>query len=185
MTLTPSRKLCAYNDSYFKTIFLRLHQFYHSVYHITSPNEYIYKDYYPSYASFYEHEQVANQMNLAEFIHPLSKTRNILKTSVVSSGEYCDHLKVTAYGFRTEERVEYINVYGRDGRYHAVPVYWTEYLPVEQDTYVDINVPKTDEATSPAKAFKAMFEKLQNGEYDSKEMYRVGVLLAVINKKLQ
>jgi hypothetical protein len=176
----------AYNDSYFKHIYFAFAPVLSiPLYQHHKPHEYIYKDYYPSYASFYEHEQVANQMNRAEFIHPLSKTRNILKTSIVSSGEYCDHLKVTAYGFRTEERVEYINVYGRDGRYHAVPVYWTEYLPVEQDTYVDINVPKTDEATSPAEAFKAMFEKLQNGEYDSKEMYRVGVLLAVINKKLQ
>lgn len=37
---------------------------------------------------------------------------------------------IYAYGYRAEERVTYVTRFGGDGRYHEVPVYWDEYIPV-------------------------------------------------------
>ena len=37
------------------------------------------------------------------------------------------------------ERVDYVSVYGRDGYYHDVPVYWTEYIPIFQDTVMEVS----------------------------------------------
>ena len=39
-------------------------------------------------------------------------------------------ITVYAYGYRSEERLTNVRTLGRDGKYHNVPVYWDEYLPV-------------------------------------------------------
>ena len=39
---------------------------------------------------------------------------------------------MTAHGHKGVERVDYEEVYGGDGRWHDVPVPWTEYLPVQR-----------------------------------------------------
>lgn len=39
---------------------------------------------------------------------------------------------MTAYSFDAIDRVDYVSVYGGDGRSHAVPVPWVEYVPVER-----------------------------------------------------
>ena len=66
------------------------------------------------------------------FKHPDCVTRNLLKTQVVQSEEGESTIAVTAYGYRGEDRICYETVFGRDGRYHDVPIHWTEYLPVER-----------------------------------------------------
>ena len=54
----------------------------------------------------------------------------ILKTKQVKTGDEESTINVTAYGYRSEDRVTYISKYGGDGRWHDVPVYWQEYIPV-------------------------------------------------------
>ena len=49
-----------------------------------------------------------------------------------------DVLTVTAHAFRGEERVDYVPKYGGDGKWHQVPVYWTEYLPVSRSSRVTV-----------------------------------------------
>jgi len=175
-----------YNDAFFRGVYFAFAPVLSiPLYQQQKPREYIYKDLYDSYISFYEHENVANRMNVEEFKHPLCQTRNILKTSVVKSGDFCDTVKVTAYGFRTENRVDYVNVLGGDGRVHSVAVPWVEYLPVEQDSFVDIALVQEKKEESAADKVKALVEKLQKRELSGEELYRFGAIVAIANKKLK
>ncbi len=83
-------------------------------------------------SSFWEHEAVANYHGESKFGHPSCITRSILKTRVINREEGESTIAVTAYGYRGEERVDYEEVYGGDGKWHDVPVPWTEYLPVQR-----------------------------------------------------
>ncbi|MDR0535778.1 MAG: hypothetical protein LBG65_05460 [Puniceicoccales bacterium] len=94
----------------------------------------IYKDVHGKTASFWEHEAIANFHGQNAFRHKKSITQNILKTRSDNSGR----IAVTAHGFRGEERVEYVKMLGGDGRWHNVPVPWTEYLPVQHTTPMTI-----------------------------------------------
>jgi len=182
---TIRKNFIDYNDSYFKNIFFAFAPILSiPLYQQQKPHEYIYKDLYPSYVSFYEHEHVANMMNAAEFSHPLSVTRNILKTSVVKSGDNHDTVAVTAYGYRSEDRVTIVPVFGGDGRYHNVPVNWKEYLPVEKTTPIDIAV--VGEPTEPTYAdkVKAVVENLRsNGIANPQDAVALGAFVAYVLKK--
>ena len=84
-------------------------------------------------STFWEHEAIANYYGDKCFSHPASVTKNILKTQCISRDDAgLGTVEVTAAGFRGEERVDHVSVYGGDGRFHAVPVPWTEYLPVQK-----------------------------------------------------
>jgi len=88
----------------------------------------IYKSTHGRTSSFWEHESIANFYGQNTFRHPSSITQNILKTRADNAG----NIDVTAHGFRGEERIDYIEKYGGDGKWHNVPVHWTEYLPVHR-----------------------------------------------------
>ena len=61
-----------------------------------------------------------------------AQTKVIYKTSLIrkQGEEYA--VDVTAYAYTTQERVHYESVYGDDGSWHNVPVYWIEYIPVQK-----------------------------------------------------
>lgn len=174
-----------YNNAYFKHIFFTFAPILAiPLYQQQKPHEYIYKDLYDSYVSFYEHEHVVNAMNAKEFIHPLSATPNILKTSILKSGNSCDTIRVTSYGYQTIERVENVPVFGGDGRTHMVPVKWIEYIPVSQNSDVNINVVQEEKEETYADKFRKMFENIRNGKLaDEKDIYHIGLFLAYIVKK--
>ena len=48
-------------------------------------------------------------------------------------------MRVRAYSFRTEPRVDYVSMRGGDGAIHSVPVPWTEYIPVDNTSTVKLN----------------------------------------------
>jgi len=174
----------SYNDSYLRHIYFTFAPLLAiPLYQQQKPHEYIYKDLYDSYVSFYEHEKVVNMMNATEFKHPLSQTPNILKTSVVKSDKACDTVKVTAYGYQTERHIEYITKFGGDGRSHRVPVEWIEYIPVSKDTTVDINVIEETKEESYADRFKNMFEGLNKKEVSKENLYAINNFIALITKK--
>ncbi len=175
-----------YNNAYFKHVFFAFAPILAiPLYQQHKPHEYIYKDLYDSYVSFYEHERVVNAMNAKEFIHPLSGTPNILKTSIVKSGNFMDTIHVTAYGYQTINRTDYVPVFGGDGRTHNVPVNWVEYIPVSQDSDVSVKVVDEDEkAETYADKFRKAFESIRDGKLaDEKDIYHVGLFLAYIIKK--
>lgn len=91
--------------------------------------------------SLKEYEVLANAVNKKYVVHPNTKTRAILKSSFVSSKDGVDKTHVTAYSYDIEKRVDFIPVFGGDGRFHSVAVAWDEYLPLEanNDFYVASN----------------------------------------------
>ncbi len=100
-------------------------------------------------SSFWEHEALANYHGEEMFKHPDCVTRNLLKTQVVQSEEGESTIAVTAYGYRGEDRICYETVFGRDGRYHDVPIHWTEYFPVERTSDLCLS-----ERETPSKQFR-------------------------------
>ncbi|HPG43105.1 MAG TPA: hypothetical protein PLJ98_04770 [Acholeplasmataceae bacterium] len=172
-----------YNMDYFKRIYFTFAPILAiPLYQHTLPHEYIYKDLYDSYASFYEHEKVVNHMNVNEFKHPLCTTESILKTKTIKSDHYEDIISVTAYGYRTEQRVDYIQKMGGDGRMHTIPVEWTEYLPVEQESKVSVHVVEEEQEESYADSFRKMFENLKNKETTQENLYAIHRFIAHVIK---
>ena len=176
-------KFLTYTTDYFKRIYFTFAPVLAiPLYQHTLPQEYIYKDLYESYVSFYEHERVVNHMNEHEFKHPLSTTRNILKTKVVESKAQADVVKVVAYGYRTEQRTDYINKMGGDGRMHTIPVHWTEYIPVEQASKVEVNVVETEQTETHQDRFRKLFEDLKNKEVNEKDVFMLSSFVAHVLK---
>lgn len=81
-------------------------------------------------SSFWEHEAQANLWGQSKFEHPECVTDSILKTEIIKSENGNSEISVYAHGHRAERRMQIEVVYGGDGRYHDVPVYWDEYIPV-------------------------------------------------------
>lgn len=81
------------------------------------------------HSSFWEHEAIANFWGKEHFQHPSCVTDCILKTNASEESDNST-ITVTAYGYRSEERLTYVSKVGGDGNLHDVPVYWDEYLPV-------------------------------------------------------
>jgi len=96
------------------------------------PHSDIYKDTYASKSCFWEHEAIANYHGEAEFKHPDCVTRSILKTASKHETDGSQTVRVTASGYSSVERVDYVSVRGGDGRSHQVPVHWSEYLDVQR-----------------------------------------------------
>ena len=87
---------------------------------------------YRSYYTPYEHEALANAIGDKVFAHPEARTQSILKTQIIDRNGGIDRVAVTAYGYRTEARLDFVPTLGGDGRIHPVPVHWTEYIPVSR-----------------------------------------------------
>lgn len=110
---------------------------------------------YQSYYTAYEHEAMANALGASALAHKLSQTQNIFKTKFLLKENGGDRVEVTAYGYRIEERVDYKQVFGGDGRFHTVAVPWIEYIPVQRVS--QISVKKTDENGQNATDEKRVF----------------------------
>lgn len=177
-------KFNEYNNEFFRQLYFTFAPILAiPLYQQQKPQEYIYKDLYDSYVSFYEHENVVNKMNSSEFIHHLSHTRNILKTRVTSSNNNCDTVKVTSYGYTTVERVDYITKRGGDGRMHSIPVHWIEYIPVSKETDVAINYIDDEKEETYSDKVRKVFEDLKKGKIEDKDIFTVGSLIAYIVRK--
>ncbi len=94
------------------------------------PQEDIYGRNMQQHSSFWEHEALANFWGQGHFKHPSCVTNCILKTEQLQTIGDNSTIKVNAYGYRTEQHLEYVSKWGGDGHLHHVPVYWDEYLPV-------------------------------------------------------
>lgn len=82
------------------------------------------------YAASWEYESIANYYDRSTFKHPSCITDCILKTVPEHNKDGTTTLSVTAHGFGGEERVDYVPVFGGDGRFHDVPVEWIKYYPL-------------------------------------------------------
>lgn len=173
-----------YQNLFFKHIYFTLAPILAiPLYQQHKPREYIYKDLYKSYVSFYEHEKVANMIGESHFKHPLSGTRNILKTSSVKSNDYCDYVTVSAYGYETIPKTDYVTKMGGDGKLHTIPVHWTEYIPVEEHSDIEVHVPREEKELTYEQRFRQMFENLKDKKVDSQDVFRLSTFLVLLNKK--
>jgi hypothetical protein len=59
----------------------------------------------------------------------------MLKTRVIRADGKADKVEITAYSYRGEDRVDYVNRMGGDGRIHTIPVHWIEYIPLTRILY--------------------------------------------------
>jgi hypothetical protein len=84
--------------------------------------------------AYKECEVLANSMEKRYVVHPDTKTSAILKSRIVSSENDTDETVITAYSYDIEQLVDIIPVRGGDGYLHDVPVYWDNYLPLEQES---------------------------------------------------
>nr|WP_288407630.1 hypothetical protein [uncultured Herbaspirillum sp.] len=116
--------------------------------------------------SVWEHESIANYHGESMFQHAQCVTRSILKTQSTTQSDGAQHVKVTASGYASVERVEYVPVRGGDGRSHQVPVHWTEYLEVERvsqmlvkERAVGIGETNPDEPDATEAALRSVFEQ--------------------------
>jgi len=136
-----------FNEKYFKDVYFAFAPLLAiPLYQQTRTVEDIYKDAINMQSSFWEHESLANYYGDDYFKHSSCITRNILKTEHSSREDDTSTIKVTAYGFKGLNRVDYVDVYGGDGRYHSVPVHWVEYLPVHKTSnmYISENKNSSD-----------------------------------------
>ena len=140
-----------FNERYFKDAYFALAPLLAiPLYQQMRTHEEIWKDVLGRKASsFWEHEAVANYHGEDKFKHPGCITRSILKTQVVQSEGGESTIAVTAYGYRGEDRVDYKEVYGGDGKWHNVAVHWTEYLPVQRTSDMCLS-----ELSAPSDLFK-------------------------------
>lgn len=113
---------------------------------------------------FWEHEAIANYMGERRFSHPDCITRSVLKTAIQESQDGAQKIEVTAYGYRGEERVDYISKRGGDGRTHQVPVHWVDYIPVSRATEMLVchetpaaPLAASEEASSPPPGWRGVF----------------------------
>jgi len=117
-----------YNNLYFKALYFSFAPLLSiPLYQQHKPHDFIYRDVYNSHWCGYEHEYAVNKMDVKAFRHPLSVTKNILKTRHYSSDDVSDTVSVDAYGYQSDKRTSYVSVFGGDGRFHDVRVDWDEY----------------------------------------------------------
>lgn len=81
-----------------------------------------------------EAEVLANFFDEKYFMPDNCGTHLILKAEHVKTIGKADIVNIHSYGYQLIPRVEYVTKMGGDGFPHAVPVPWTEYIPVEKET---------------------------------------------------
>ena len=128
--------------------------------------------------SSYEHETFANALGEERFRPANAATRCILKTRVLARDGNVEYLAVSAHAFRGEERVEYVSKLGGDGKWHNVPVPWTEYLPISRDSRMKLCSAGTSDHLEFAEKLKTpeWRERLRSlGGDESKLLFRRGL----------
>ena len=142
-----------YNETFFKTLYFALAPLLIvPLYQQTRTRQAIWQQGTENNSSCWEHEAIANFYGDDKFNHPDCITQSILKTRSTPPDQNGERqVEVTAYGFRGETRVDFVSVFGGDGRFHSVPVEWVEYLPVEHTSGIVVQDSPRPETADPEK----------------------------------
>ena len=97
----------------------------------------------------YEHEALANAIGYEAFVHERSATEAILKTEMVSKKADTDRVRVHAYSFAAENRLDFVPTLGGDRRMHLVPVPWVEYIPVRRTSEMTVTTEENARRSAP------------------------------------
>lgn len=132
------RAFMQYNTEYFKSVYFDFAPLLSvPLYRMHKPHEFIYRDVYESNYAIPQSESLSNRM-ADKFAPAKAKTRSVLKAEFVQKDGASDKVLITAYAYDTAERVDYVDVLGGDGLLHAVPVPWTEYLPIDRTSVMEV-----------------------------------------------
>lgn len=110
------------------------------LYQMHKPREYIYEKDLSSNYSFYEHEAMANSMD-QELFMPKDCDPSLpvmIKSMSAKKNGKVDSINVHTYSYHTTPRTDYVPVHGGDGRWHDVPVHWTQYDRIDDDKSFDL-----------------------------------------------
>ncbi len=130
-----------YHNGYFKHMFFAFAPLFAiPLYTQHQTQEYLYKDLYDSFVSFYQHEMAANNLDLNKICPSDSVTNNIIKSTLAGSQDNVDRLNIHAWGYKTIKRTDYVSKHGGDGHWHNVPVHWTEYIMVDKNSTIEVKV---------------------------------------------
>lgn len=125
------------NEDYFQSVYFDFAPLLSiPLYQQHKPHEYIYKNSYSRNYTVREAEVLVNRLSEQGLIDENARTPAILKTQLKYTENDADYISVTSHAYKTIQRVDYVPVYGGDGRYHDVPVEWYEYIPVEKTSTV-------------------------------------------------
>jgi len=94
-------------------------------------------------------------------------------------------VRVTASGYSSVERVEYVAVHGGDGRRHQVPVHWHEYQVVQNASDIllkEQNFPNIDAQSSVNASEEMMLRKVfeQRGIEYKNSILRRSIISALL-----
>jgi hypothetical protein len=142
----------------------------------------IYKDVHTSQSCFWEHEAIANYFGETSFQHPQCITNSILKTQSKTETDGTQMVRVTAYGYRGEDRTDYVSVRGGDGHNHKVRVDWVEYLDVqhESDMVVKEKVLSDNDATTTNNVDEKWQSVIENKGVDTKNVLQRRSILSAL-----
>ena len=123
----------------------------------------------PRQSTYWEHEALANFWGEDKFADPSCATHCILKTEEDRKNDGTVEVKVRAYGYRAEPRIDYVSKYCRNGNYYDVPVHWDEYIPVMGSGSMTLQEDTIDEQPNltPIERIQAINEKIDAFGEDS------------------
>lgn len=127
-----SRKIFdEYNNGIFTSVYFDLAPLISiPIYQQQKPAEYIYgKQFFRNYTNF-EAEVLANAIDRKLLTPPEASTEVIIKAEFAEKNGKSDKVTLNVKSFQGVPRMDYVPEFGGDGRWHDVPVPWTEYIPV-------------------------------------------------------
>ena len=165
----------SYCDAFIKGLFFDLAPIISvPLYQIHEPHDYIYDGHYQTNMTSFEHEAMINRMSKHLFMPdgadpdlPL-----VLKQANARKISGADEVGVHSLSYHTTPRVDYVSKLGGDGRWHDVPVHWTQYDAVNCTR----NVGLVDSKKSRPQFLHASLEPLANYLKDNGFHFERGLL---------
>lgn len=146
-------KFINYINDYFKNIYFDLAPLLSiPLYQQHTMTGSIYDNTLMSNYTLYEQEVMANKLSSAIFTPEGARTESILKVVNSKKVGNADLVTIRAFAFDSVQRVEYVSVFGGDGRSHNVPVFYDEYFPISRDEDIVIDHFVTDRQVAEVKA---------------------------------
>lgn len=137
--IDAKNKFINYNDTFFRGLYFDLAPLLSiPAYQQIKTHEYIYQTPYRANITSFEQESLANRFDKNILKHKESATDTIIKARFERKCGDSDIVNAEAHSFKAIEHVDFVSKLGGDGRMHAVPVKWYEYIPIVKTTTMEI-----------------------------------------------
>lgn len=139
-------KFISYNEDFFRSLYFDFAPLMSvPLYQQYKPVEYIYGHEFESNNTMYEAEVLANRLDVNLLCHPATKTQTILNAHISKKSGDSDVITIDAYSFDAQQETEFVPVLGGDMRTHMVPVNWINYVPLTNQTLMNMSNIPTEE----------------------------------------